>query len=875
MGAVSDHLRGLVERQVKEHGLVVWFDPEGHYRDFVDGLSLPDTAIEACRESLIELRRRTEPYLGAAGDSPPRLVVYVPRSEADTRDSLAELTAPGIILRPGDASINRNTRLGVVAKNALRPALGAAQATTVEKDAEAGRMSLADLDLLGERQSTVISLIFGTAHPRDVALKLLGDTNLDAAVAGKDAVPDLANLLDEAFGSSLPKDGRCDGLRASLARHVLATEFIESIPGSVPTRLSFVKTAKGEAADACAGLAREWRNRRDLKESYANHADRVEAELNLARIGDELDLEGLSRCETFAATELSLQTAVEEWCLAAVERTSDEWSGMRVVIEGRLQSFRSSWPERYPDIHPRWLLIQAAAEVAWAAADIESGLKTLGGGPEEILAKYAGGLTAEEPWCDLDAHHRSLERRNLDFARSVHDEHPVLDKLVAYARQRYRVAGEALSEHFLRALRDARFEVSGVPHQTETFASRVAPALESGGKVAYLLVDSLRYEMARDLGRRLEKDYEVRLSAALAAVPTITEVGMAALMPGAELGAEVVRVSKGNLGLKIGDDVLGRRQDRIEYLKRHLEPSRSVYETKLEDLFGSPRKAKQKAADADLVFVTSQEIDEQGELGSAAARRFMDDVISMLPRAVHALADLGCETIILAADHGYLFADELGTDTKIDPPGGKAADLHRRSWVGVGGAEEPSYLRFPLSQMNLGEELHVAVPWGFGAFKVAGGAAAYFHGGMAPQEMVVPILSIGTKASSDSETSADIDWEIDLNSRKISTRFITVLVGGRPASLLDTALPRVRVEARVDGAVVSETVSAAYDYSESAFDVGLRLVDGEIETNTVTLMIDPDDHPEARSGTASIHLLDGATGVELARREGVETDISV
>jgi hypothetical protein len=68
---------------------------------------------------------------------------------------------------------------------------------------------------------------------------------------------------------------------------------------------------------------------------------------------------------------------------------------------------------------------------------------------------------------------------------------------------------------------------------------------------------------------------------------------------------------------------------------------------------------------------------------------------------------------------------------------------------------------------------------------------------------------------------------------------------------------------------------AAYDYSEAARDFGLRLEEnGEIEENSVTLIIEPDDS-QARGGTASVHLLDAVTNIELARVEDVEMDISV
>jgi len=180
--------------------------------------------------------------------------------------------------------------------------------------------------------------------------------------------------------------------------------------------------------------------------------------------------------------------------------------------------------------------------------------------------------------------------------------------------------------------------------------------------------------------------------------------------------------------------------------------------------------------------------------------------------------------------------------------------------------------------MGLAEDLEVAVPWGFGAFKAPGGANAYFHGGMSPQEMAIPIVSLHPKHAAEAAPSADLSWELVLNSKKISPRFLTVQVEGRVENpqLLEPALPRVRVEVRVGGAIVSEPVAATYGFSETAVDVGMKLGEGdELEPNTVTLMVDPDRDPAARGGVASIHLLDSTTGVELARRDDVEVDISV
>ena len=856
----------------------MWFDPEGHYTDLAGDLSLPDAAVEAYGGSFFELRHRLEPYLSAPGDSPPRLLIYVPLQEEETHNALVELTEPGVVLQPGSHSSKRNTRLGVIARAALRPILGKKELDEAEQKARQGIFTLADLDDLTTTRSGVLSVIFDISHPHDVALKFLGSTEYDAALQEKEAVPDLVQRFGDTFGFESTTEDSCAGIRDSLARHLLMTEFQRSLSGPLPPQLSSVWVAGGEEGEACASLVHAWRNRLDLRESYAHHADRVEGEMGLRRV--DFDLEQARECHTFSAVEAALQTAVEGWTLDSSGWSEERHRYLMDLLKERLRGFWASWPDRYPEVQPRWRLIQAAVEVIHIANRIEEELKNITGGPEEILQRYAGEPGSGYAWCDLDAHHRRFEVRDFNFFRSAGTRES-FEKLANRTRQRYAGAAGLLSERFLAALKENKFEMPGLQRQLATFRKHVEPNLKSGKKTAYMLVDSLRYEMARELSQELEGDHEADLSAAVGTVPTITEIGMAALMPGAESGAKVVPVSQGKLGLEVAGSVLRDRKSRVDHLKKWADgKSLKMYETKLESLFASTKKSKVGAAikDADLVLVTSQEIDEQGEAGGGpTARLFMDEVLRRIPRAITTLADLGCERIVLASDHGYIFADELDSDTKLDPPGGETLDLHRRVWVGVGGSEEPSFCRMSLSRMDLSDDLEVAVPWGLGAFRVPGGASAYFHGGMAPQELAIPVLALTPKqTAASSAPSADIDWDIKLGSSRISTRVISVRVGGRSASLLDPALPRCRLEVRIGDNIVSEPIVAVYDYSETAQDFGLALLeDGKIDDNAVTLVIDPEAHPEAREGTASLYLVDSTTGLTLDCVEGVEVSIPV
>ena len=56
-GKVSDYLRGLIKKQVDDKRIVVWYDPEGHYREFVKSLDLPATPLEKYDDSFFALRQ--------------------------------------------------------------------------------------------------------------------------------------------------------------------------------------------------------------------------------------------------------------------------------------------------------------------------------------------------------------------------------------------------------------------------------------------------------------------------------------------------------------------------------------------------------------------------------------------------------------------------------------------------------------------------------------------------------------------------------------------------------------------------------------------------------------------------------------------------
>ncbi|MGZ6032987.1 MAG: PglZ domain-containing protein, partial [Isosphaeraceae bacterium] len=698
--------------------------------------------------------------------------------------------------------------------------------------------------------------IFGTSNAQETALSFVASSRFDADIEKRSATGELADLLRTTLECDLPGKAPLSEMRDRLARHVLLTDLVVGLGSSLPASLSSLKVASALAArDACKDLTRTWRLRRDVRDSYVTAARKIEQESSLGHI--EFIPGTIADVETFPCLERALLRHVED---ALLESATQDLLDLAASRQSRF------WSEVTPTIQAHWALLATVAQVLLEADRVAKALKDAPKTVAGLIHAYAEG---EFPWCLLDTRHRHLESRWYNFDPDAADPHPGLDKLILKAEQRYTEVGSQLAKEFVTQFSKAKHPIIGLLRQVQVFETQVKPHLGKG-KTAYVWVDALRFEMARELADVLKSDFHLTLHPALATIPTITEIGMASLVPRADQGVKVLPVGNGKLGLEVAGTVLKDRKDRIAHLKAHAGVS--VYDAKLDDLLPKPsKKVRDGIQGADLVLITAQEIDELCEADNITqARRQMDGVLNDLRRGFRVLADLKVKTIVLAADHGHLFGEEVGDDMKIEAPGGDTADLHRRVWVGVGGTSEASYLRTSLKSLGVESDLDLATPWTLACFKSKGGARAYFHGGLSPQEVIIPVVVMSPTAQALSGPPTGIQWTLMGGSKKLSTRFFSVQVSGQSSGLFGIEPPKVRVEIRAKGKCVSVPVSASYGFEQATGDVQLRAssTDGkQIEPDTVTLMVDVD---QVGQKTVSVSLLDATSGAELASMEKIE-----
>jgi hypothetical protein len=768
MHPLHDDIARLLGERIRTRSIVVWYDTRSEFEPFVSELRggraegaspvhvvLPGGSVLLVQsaESMFELRALIEPWVG--GETPPQLVIYLPGCvRDDTGSVLMEVEKAGDRWEP---------RLKSVARNVLRrkytdgdiDRLLEPDAVTYEDIARAA----ADSDSEGP---SLLKGIFREAAGGDAIIAAwLMDESRDPEIEQKQAAGELARLIRSRLGLELPVDATLVKTRAMTMRYVLGGEFRSDLAGPAPASLDAVPSPKTKAEESAVRDMAQ-RLRATYSGIYAAVANGVETELGL--MGAGIPAEALGSIDTFAFEE----RVVFGHCADLIAARS--FAEALGYVAARDRSF---WLDQDFVRRAQWDACRRMAELGVIAEDVLARVRAAAGDAAEWVERY----TEPGGWMRLDQAQRRLET----FVAKLDDDPP--ERAIGVVRRVYDDACQAMADAFTKVLAKSGWSVPKVLHQTQVYARVVA---EQPTPVAYFLVDAMRYEMGAELAARLPASAEVRVRPAVAALPSITPVGMAALHPGAA-GSFAVVSEGSKLGVRIEEAFLPDVGARRKFAASRIP---GLVDLTLSDvLTWSRTKLASHVGGAQVVIVRSQEIDAAGEGGFAyQARQVMDAVIDDLVRAIRRLGDVGIEHAVLSADHGYLFSHgDRDESMRVEAPGGATVELHRRCWIGRGGATPAGCVRLSAAELGYASDLEFVFPKGAGVFR-AGGDLGYHHGGPTLQELVVPVVTVRSAPAAAVAPSKD-RLEVTNLPYVITNRIFSVILelGGANLALFPSA----------------------------------------------------------------------------------------
>lgn len=259
-------------------------------------------------------------------------------------------------------------------------------------------------------------------------------------------------------------------------------------------------------------------------------------------------------------------------------------------------------------------------------------------------------------------------------------------------------------------------------------------------RVYVIISDGMRYEVAVELAEllRRETQSEVELSSMQGIFPAITKFGMAALLPHKKLSVELKQGKTERIAV-LADDQSTEMPNRDKVLKAKNPKSVAL---QYKNIIGMKRAERQALVKGmDIVYIYHDVIDEAGH-SEKSVFSACDDAIQELMNLVRIICNEFSGTkILITSDHGFLYTHSpLKEDDKVDKTTESDQDIEigRRYAIMKKGAQ-PQYL-LPVKFMDGNTDYDAFTPRESIRIKMKGGGLNYVHGGISPQEFVVPLI---------------------------------------------------------------------------------------------------------------------------------------
>jgi hypothetical protein len=687
--------------QNPDHDTILWFDPQREWEGLLSYLQ-PRLPLLVFEGSQLQLR-----YQLVSRQSDQRFVVYLPMKRHEA-----------IYLRPFfyTAKVFDDTIETVLrdqgiplpdapgAMRSLRPLLPALAVASVGK----GRAFWTGIVNLETALARLIPDF------EDLLLRLLAfPAQTMAELEARKMAEPFLDLLGSQFGVAPPQRGEED----EWADHFTATLCLVDthLAAGQPAGFPFQNVLPAPVHwDRCRNFLQKWQHDEMFKDAFTQRARAFDSQYSLAGWVSSLPQPPAT------GAFLNVEKAVWEQLRRQLDGITDKPQAVAFC-----RSQRETFRQRAQGFWARegslagWAALDRMAEVVIGANDALAELPRYTTS-QSLIGRYT------QTWWQVD---RAYRRFRAELDRGVTH----MDAALKWAQRIYQDFLEAVNARFGEALiQEGQWPPSGLALGAsgfwEALAPRRGPRAGAGGQGprAAIIVDALRYELGQELAERLHPGPQATLDGALSPLPSVTPLGMAALLPGwpdfrvdyAD-GQWVITAPgfEGNVAAKA---------QRLAWLEAQLG-SAAVFD--LDGWLSTP--LTDVAQDVPWIVVTSTEIDALGEGAATVAWHAFDALLDRLEQAVRRLLALGCAEIHIVSDHGFLLWENIRETDKVAVT--VEGILKKAERYLVGRDLPPTDV--PAMPVSGSDNLTAWFPRGVGCF-LTPGPYNYMHGGISLQELV-------------------------------------------------------------------------------------------------------------------------------------------
>lgn len=522
------------------------------------------------------------------------------------------------------------------------------------------------------------------------------------------------------------------------------------------------------SADAYANIRRDfesWRNDRTFEETFKTLSDEAADDLMIHDKVQNMDIDELLPHDVFRAVDNALVSRMYEQ-LSTHSLTDDKVR--QVFAERRGGLWFGEFKTKYEAIATASTLRHELDEALTLLDEMNS--------PERGFALYRDRLYK----VDQAYRHFTAAWRYAD------NDVPVIQQELESAYSAYqRSLGQAWQKQIDTL---PSWKLDDIPAQQDFYRREVQPRTKSGKKIAVIISDALRYEVADELAEMIsaENRYSAEISAQCSVLPSYTQLGMAALLPHSELSLDAPNYYRASVD---GHSATG-TENRDDILKQ--VDGRAI---NYEDLMKLDRTgARDLVKSCNTLYVYHNQIDAIGHNAENTVFDACKTTVDELIKAIKKLANANVTNMIVTADHGFLYQDHDVAESEWlseQPQGDEIWTKSRRFSIGRNLAPNRAFITFNAKQLGLTQQddgLTVQIPNSVLRLRKQGSGVRYVHGGAALQEIVVPVVHVN-KGRTSAGDARPVEFRILQKSDRITTSQLTVeLVQEEPVEGKITAM---------------------------------------------------------------------------------------
>lgn len=488
-------------------------------------------------------------------------------------------------------------------------------------------------------------------------------------------------------------------------------------------------------------------NDRNYSESVEKLSENVAEAVKIRQYLDTMDTEQFAESDAFAC----IDEIIIERLISQIVSTSRPLDSNDVkLISSRLKlHYGRRFESEYKLIESGTMLLEKSDEF-FRKIQFINDTKTL-------LDNYA------QNWYKIDRYYRTF----ICHSDEINQKTDSMDRFIELVENTY-------NNRFLDIITEKLCLLTGTysdlpdPYQT-SFYNRYVKGTDRATVV--IISDALRYECVTELRDDLDttsRISDLKLEYVVSVLPSITKFGMAALLPNDGLDVS----HDGKFNISINGMSTASAEDREKILTSANKDSVRISFKDVITFKQSELRAK--CAGKKIIYIYHDTVDATGDKPAGEINTFKacSEAISQIKNMIDTITNkLSYTKFIITADHGFIYrrrvieeADKTVVSNNIDAD--KRYALTDKSNGMINSNE------YSLSYLGASNEgLFVSVPSDSRIFRVPGAGQNFVHGGLSPQEIVVPVLTVTANKGKVTEEYVGITPPVKREIKKLKQSF--------------------------------------------------------------------------------------------------------